>query len=149
MENWLQASLVKNPESVFSESGLTYKSSEIDQINERFSRAADYRPVHQFVRELLQTTSDFRHATVPEGWMQQLRSETKEDEELNNTFITMNDAFLKAEKEQQSLDEDDQKILALALNYCKKSIKKRIAMLKPDDRLLPFWHASELKKRIG
>lgn len=145
----LKSFLIKNPEKVFDSPYLSYKRRSIKRIIDDFDLAAEQKPVYKIVKELLRVTSNFRSATEPDGLFQELRTTTKKDNELKNIFVTMNDMLLKTESKASSLNEQDKKILQTALNYCKKSIKERMASLKSDDRLIPFWNASDLKKQVG
>lgn len=145
----LLAYIVADPESVFDYSPLNYKSSEIESIIERFELAS-FKPINKYIIALLTATSDFRHSTVPEGIFKDLRSSTKTDDELKQIFIKMS-AVLEQSlnfKNQLKLNEQDEKIFQTVIDYCKKSIKERMAALQPDDRLLPFWNESQLKKEL-
>src|SRR3990167_557817 len=147
----LQGMLLDNPEEVFKIPGLTYKTTEINDVMDRFDRAKNARLVHRWVIQLLAETKEFRNATVPEGLFARLRSISKTDYELKNIFTKMDTAFETADVllKQQTLDEKDKVIFEAALRYCEKSVVERMGSFDPADRLMLFWNASKLKKYLN
>lgn len=144
----ITSSLVVDPEKSFEQPELTHKTTEIYRFIDQFDAAREPKQVYQWVKQLLLATVNFRAATVPEGVMFELRNSGKPDEDLKETLQKMMDALNTAEKHESSTDENDERILNLAINYCKTSIKQRMSSLNPEDRLLPFWKDSALKKYI-
>ena len=142
--------LIKNPEADFQIKTLQHNVSEISDIIDHFQKSLDARQVHRDVISLLQSTKQFQYATEPEGEFFHARNKEKSDDELKANLTAMIHALAKSEKQlhENALSESDKLILQSAYEYCVTSIKKRISVLRKDDRYRPLIVATALKKYL-
>lgn len=146
-EGFIREDSLGNLKKMLNQSGLTYKSSEIEDILDLLDQSASGL-ICQQIRSLLTATRSFRRETEPEGIFAELRALSKTDTELNGIFIRINKAIENAEQTAKQFANEDNAIFSLTITYCKQSIKKRISSLPLNDPLLTLFNQSPLKQKL-